>query len=91
MEADVCDRVLSAKSRLSLGTTGKFRDECPNEHGFVTMDHARRAIETWREEYNAELPHSSLADLAPNEYARRLAETAEQKVSLAADSTCEPD
>jgi hypothetical protein len=55
------------------------------------MDHARRAIETWREEYNAERPHSSLADLTPNEYARRLAETAEQKVSLAADSACAPD
>jgi putative transposase len=55
------------------------------------MDHARRAIETWREEYNAERPHSSLADLTPNEYARRLAETAEHRVSLTADSTCEPD
>ncbi len=55
------------------------------------MDHARRAIEKWREEYNVERPHSSLADLTPNEYARRLAETAEQRVSLAADSTWEPD
>ena len=60
---------------------GKFRDECLNEHWFVTMDHACRAIETWREEYKAERPHRSLADLTPNEYARRLAETAEQKVS----------
>ena len=55
------------------------------------MDHARRAIETWREEYNAERPHSPLADLTPNEYAWRLAETSEQKVSLTADSACEPD
>jgi len=55
------------------------------------MDHARRAIGTWREEYDAERPHSSLADLTPNEYARRLAETAEHRVSLTADSTCEPD
>ena len=70
---------------------GKFRDECLNEHWFVTMDHARRAIETWREEYNAERPHSSLADLTPSEYARRLAGTAEEKVSLIADSTCELD
>jgi len=70
---------------------GRFRDECLNEHWFVTMDHARRAIETWREEYNAERPHRSLADLTPKEYARRLPETAEQKVSLTADSTCEPD
>jgi transposase InsO family protein len=55
------------------------------------MDHARRAIETWRQEYNAERPHNSLADLTPNEYARRLAETADQKVSLTANSACEPD
>jgi transposase InsO family protein len=55
------------------------------------MDHARRAIETWRQEYNAERPHNSLADLTPNEYARRLAENAEQKVCLTADSTCKSD
>ena len=70
---------------------GKFRDECLNEHWFVTIDHARRVIENWREEYNVERPHSSLADLTPNEYARRVAKTAEQRVSLAADSTWEPD
>jgi putative transposase len=70
---------------------GKFRDECLNEHWFFTMDHARRAIETWREEYNAERPHSPLADLTPNEYAWRHAETAEQKVSSTAESNCEPD
>ena len=29
---------------------GKFRDECLNEHWFLTMAHARRAIETWRVE-----------------------------------------
>lgn len=29
---------------------GKFRDEFLNEHWFVTMDHARRAIDTWCEE-----------------------------------------
>ena len=31
---------------------GKFRDECLNEHWFLTMAHARRAIENWRIEYN---------------------------------------
>lgn len=71
--------------------SGKFRDECLNEHWFFTMDRARRAIETWREESNAERPRSSLADLTPNEYARRLAETAERKVSLTADSAYKPD
>jgi len=50
---------------------GKFRDECLNEHWFLTMAHARRAIEIWRVEYNTERPHSSLGDLTPEEYAER--------------------
>jgi putative transposase len=70
---------------------GKFRDECLNEHWFVTMDHARRAIERWRVEYNTERPHSSLGDLTPNEYAERLAGGTRSKLSLTADSTREPD
>jgi putative transposase len=70
---------------------GKFRDECLNEHWFVTMDHARRVIERWREEYNGERPHSSLGDLTPNEYAQGLADSSRPEVSLTADSTCEPD
>ena len=39
---------------------GSFRDECLNEHWFVTMPHARSTIENWRIEYNTERPHSSL-------------------------------
>ena len=46
---------------------GKFRDECLNEHWFVTMAQARRIIENWRIEYNTERPHSSLGDLTPQE------------------------
>jgi len=39
---------------------GKFRDECLNEHWFLSMRHAREVIAAWRHEYNAERPHSSL-------------------------------
>ncbi len=70
---------------------GKFRDECLNEHWFVTMDHARRLIERWRIEYNTERPHSSLGNLTPDEYARGLAERVDKHVSLTAGSTCVPD
>jgi putative transposase len=70
---------------------GKFRDECLNEHWFVTMDHARREIERWRIEYNTERPHSSLGDLTPIEYANRLAGRMGLTVSLTADYTCVPD
>jgi len=50
---------------------GKFRDECLNEHWFLTMAQARIAIATWRVEYNTERPDSSLGDLTPEEYAGR--------------------
>jgi putative transposase len=50
---------------------GRFRDECLNEHWFLTMAHARRVIEAWRIEYNTERPHSSLGDLTPEEFAKR--------------------
>ena len=47
---------------------GRLRDECLNEHWFVSMQHARSVIEAWRIEYNTERPHSSLDDLTPEEF-----------------------
>ena len=51
---------------------GRFRDECLNEHWFVTMAQARRIIENWRIEYNEERPHSSLGYRTPAAYAADL-------------------
>jgi putative transposase len=51
---------------------GRFRDECLNEHWFLTMAHARRIIESWRIEYNRVRPHSSLGNLTPEQYANDL-------------------
>ena len=65
---------------------GKFRDECLNEHWFVSMTHARRVIEAWRIEYNTERTHSSLDDLTPEEFAMKLSQQSQQSVSLTADS-----
>jgi putative transposase len=66
---------------------GRFRDECLNEHWFLTMAHARRAIENWRIEYNTERPHSSLGDLTPEEYAKNsLAKTKEAELFTRASS-----
>jgi putative transposase len=50
---------------------GRFRDECLNEHWFLTMTHAREVIERWRIEYNTERPHSSLGDVTPEEFATK--------------------
>ena len=51
---------------------GKFRDECLNEHWFLSMRHAPDVIARWRQEYNEERPHSSLDDQTPKEFAERL-------------------
>ena len=53
--------------------SGKFRDECLNEHWFMSLDDARRKIEQWRIDYNRFRPHSSLNNLTPEEFAEKVA------------------
>ena len=47
---------------------GKFRDECLNEHVFVSLHKAQEIIESWRKDYNANRPHSSLDNMTPEEF-----------------------
>lgn len=47
---------------------GKFRDECLNEHWFLSLADARKIVEDWRIDYNQNRPHSSLGNLTPEEY-----------------------
>lgn len=47
---------------------GKFRDECLNEHWFLTLQEAQLVIEAWRREYNEERTHSSIGDVTPMEF-----------------------
>jgi putative transposase len=71
---------------------GKFRDECLNEHWFITMAQARRVIELWRIEYNTERPHSSIGNITPEEYAENLmAKTNKLALLSTADSRSERD
>jgi putative transposase len=53
---------------------GKFRDECLDEHIFLSLEDARRKIEAWREDYNADRPHRSLNNMTPNEFATSLSD-----------------
>jgi putative transposase len=48
----------------------RLRDECLNQHWFLTIGDARHVIEEWRKDYNQARPHSSLGDLTPNEFLR---------------------
>jgi len=48
---------------------GKFRDECLNEHWFLTLVHARQEIARWRRDYNEVRPHSSVGRIPPAQFA----------------------
>jgi putative transposase len=48
---------------------GKLRDECLNQHHFLTLAEARQRIEAWRQEYHTERPHKGLGQRTPAEYA----------------------
>lgn len=52
---------------------GKLRLECLNQHWFRNLSEAKDIVESWREEYNRERPHSSLGNLTPIEYAMQIA------------------
>ena len=48
---------------------GRLRDELLNETLFGSLAHARAALETWRQDYNNERPHSKLGWQTPTAYA----------------------
>jgi putative transposase len=61
---------------------GRLRDECLNANWFLNLADARRRIETWRREYNAERPHSSLAYRTPEEYAKACSELTSRMAAI---------
>lgn len=65
---------------------GRFRDECLNEHWFVSLAHAIAVIESWRCEYNNERPKKSLGGLTPAQYAMQICKQAD---TLTEDSRAE--
>lgn len=50
----------------------RLRDECLNEHWFLSLADARHLVEAWRIDYNQTRPHSSLGNLTPEEFRKNL-------------------
>lgn len=46
----------------------RFRQECLNQHWFLSLEDAKVKIEAWRREYNSNRPHSALGNLTPEEF-----------------------
>jgi putative transposase len=53
---------------------GKFRDECLNENWFLSLEHARAVISTWRRDYNEVRPHSAHGKKTPAQFAALIRE-----------------
>jgi putative transposase len=51
---------------------GRLRDECLNVSWFRTLNDVRRTLDSYRQEYNCERPHSSLAYRTPAEFRHAL-------------------
>jgi transposase InsO family protein len=54
---------------------GKMRDEFLNETLFFSLDHARKVIAAWVEDYNTTRPHSALNYQTPATFAAKLTAT----------------
>jgi putative transposase len=48
---------------------GRLRDECLNQHWFLSLADAQRTIERWRIGYNTARPHRALAGQTPIQFA----------------------
>ena len=48
---------------------GRLRDECLNQHWFLSLADAQRTIERWRIGYNTARPHGGLAGRTPSQVA----------------------
>lgn len=48
---------------------GRLRDECLDEHWFLSLPDARHIVEAWRQDYNRARPHSALGYQTPAEFA----------------------
>lgn len=48
---------------------GKCRQECLNQHWFLSLTEAQAELDSWREDYNGCRPHSALGGRTPNEFA----------------------
>ena len=58
----------------------RFRQECLNQHWFLSLEDAQEKIETWRIEYNSERPHSALNYQTPDEFINQIEQ---QRISAA--------
>lgn len=71
VELDFSRRGTPTDNALVESFNGRLRQECLNEHWFLSLTDARSKIDAWRRFYNEERPHSALQWQTPAEFARQ--------------------
>lgn len=49
---------------------GRLRQECLNQHWFLSLEDAQHKMDAWRHDYNEQRPHSALENRTPTEFAK---------------------
>ena len=89
VELDFSRRGTPTDNTMLESFNGRLRQECLNEHGFLSLADARSKIKAWRRFYNQERPHSALAWKTPVEFAREHGSQANSQVPKEVEiSTC---
>jgi putative transposase len=70
IEMDLSRPGKPADNAMVESFNGRLRQECLNQHWFMSLDDAKAKIEAWRRDYNETRPHSALNWMSPNEFAR---------------------
>lgn len=81
VELDFSRRGTPTDNALVESFNGRLRQECLNEHWFLSLADARSKIAAWRAFYNEERPHSALEWKTPEEFAREYGSQANSQAS----------
>jgi len=52
---------------LVEASNSRFRQECLNQHWFLSLEDARDKLSNWKHEYNTDRPHSAIGYMTPEE------------------------
>jgi putative transposase len=61
---------------------GRLRDECLNGELFFSIDDARTKLLEWKQDYNERLPHGSIGNKTPSEFAAACTQQPTAEVSF---------
>jgi len=72
---DFSRRGKPADNAVNEAFNGSLRRECLSQHHFLSLEDAQQILNSWKDDYNNERPHSSLQDLAPAHFGAQASST----------------